>query len=346
MTKFLAYLRRHLFKTPQFWRHLTSGRTAIVQTKLLKPVGRLYGRIVTWRATRPAQFTADMPVICVGNFTLGGSGKTPTVHLVATILKACGKKPAILLRGYGGTATGPLRIDVTQHSARLVGDEALLHVHVAPTWVSRNRANGAKAIMATGDFDCIIMDDGAQNPQLHKDMIINVVDGGVGIGNGLVFPAGPLREEIVPALSRSQAVMVIGNDRTGITKILQQRMSVIRKPVFNGQIILAEPVDHLQTQKLLAFAGIGRPDKFYQTLRDQGLTLVKTKDFPDHHPYSGNDIKTLAIQATALDAHLLTTTKDWVRIPAGYQHLVEFLSVRLDVPAIDDLTQLLLSAWR
>jgi tetraacyldisaccharide 4'-kinase len=342
MTHIIDLLRRHFFKMPSFWRDRDAAQTA----RLLQPLSRVYSRIVTWRATQPAAVTADCPVICVGNFTLGGSGKTPSVQLVADLLKACGKQPAILLRGYGGTATGPLRVDIMQHNAKLVGDEALLHTHIAPTWVARDRAKGATAILAAGGCGCIVMDDGAQNPKLHKDLVINVIDGGIGFGNQHVFPAGPLREALTPALERTDAVIIIGDDKTHVASFLKNHPSFGRKPIFQAHVTAAESLDSLLKDTWLAFAGIGRPTKFYDTLRNYGFKLNGTYDFPDHHPYTGKDIKRLAQQAETLQSRLLTTTKDWVRIPAGYQHMVEFLPVRLHIEQIDDLTSLLLSIWR
>lgn len=336
----IADLRARLFKTPQFWHKMSSKRV-----KLLTPLGRWYSKVVTWRASQEPDYTASIPVICIGNFTLGGSGKTPTVQLVAEILKACGKRPAILLRGYGGSAKGPLRIDLTQHNARLVGDEALLHVHIAPTWISRDRVAGAQAIEASGECDCIVMDDGAQNPKLAKNLIINVIDGGVGFGNRKTFPAGPLREDLNPALNRTHAVVVIGEDKLHIDEQLKRHPAMARKPVMTAHIAIAELVPHLYEQPLFAFAGIGRPDKFYSTLRHEGLNVVGTHDFPDHHPYRGSDIKMLSALAAGQNAQLVTTTKDWVRVPAGYQHMVEFLPVKLHVDQIDDLTRLLMSQW-
>lgn len=336
----IATLRASTFKTPAFW-HATASK----RTRMLAPLGRWYSQIVSWRANQPPDYTASIPVICVGNFTLGGSGKTPTVQLVADILKACGKRPAILLRGYGGSAKGPLRIDITQHNARLVGDEALLHVHVAPTWVSRNRVAGAKAIELDGHCDCIVMDDGAQNPKLAKNLIINVIDGGAGFGNRKTFPAGPLREDLNPALNRTDAVIIIGDDKLHIDEQMKRHPAMARKPVLTAHIAIAELIAPLYERPLFAFAGIGRPDKFYATLRAHDMNVIGTHDFPDHHPYRGSDIKKLSALATAQDAQLITTTKDWVRVPAGYQHLVEFLPVTLHVDQIDDLTRLLLSAW-
>ncbi|HEY1096282.1 MAG TPA: tetraacyldisaccharide 4'-kinase [Alphaproteobacteria bacterium] len=335
MNDHFTSLKNRLFQPPAFWRDNDAW-----QTRSLNPIGRLYGKLVTWRATRAPRYKAPVPVICVGNFTLGGSGKTPTVHAIARILQAAGKKPAILLRGYGGASKGPLLVDVTQHGVRMVGDEAMLHVHVAPTWVSADRVAGAKAIVAKGDADCIIMDDGAQNPNLHKDFTLNVIDGGTGFGNQRVFPAGPLREDIRPALERTSAILMIGNDQTNLLPRLQNR-----KNLFTGQIVIAEDIDHLRQQAIFAFAGIGRPQKFYQTLRKAGLNVLGTKDYPDHYPFTAYDLKILQQQADQHHAQLVTTTKDWVRIPSGYQHLVQFLPVALEIDQEQTLSQFLLSLW-
>ena len=335
MSDLLNTLKNRLLHMPDFWHE-----PATWQARLLDKAGHAYGRLVTWRATRPARYQAPVPVICIGNFTLGGSGKTPAVQAMARLLQQQGKSPAILLRGYGGSAKGPLHVDVTQHGARLVGDEAILHAYVAPTWVSADRAAGAKAIIADGRADCIIMDDGAQNPGLHKDFILQVIDGGYGLGNRHVFPAGPLREDFNQALSRAQAVLMIGNDHTHLLPALQSQ-----KNTFTAHVALAEDVAHLQGRPLFAFAGIGRPAKFYQTLRQAGFEICGTHDFADHHVYDARDLKMLQVEAEALNAQLVTTTKDWVRIPAGYQHMVEFVPVELHIHQADTLTQFLLSLW-
>jgi tetraacyldisaccharide 4'-kinase len=335
MTENLTTLSQRIFKAPDFWRHPHAW-----QTRLLKPVGRLYGHVVTWRATRPAQYKAPIPVICVGNFTLGGSGKTPTVHAIAQLLQKAGKKPAILLRGYGGELRGPLKVNPEIHNARMVGDEAMLHVHIAPTWISSNRATGAQAIVADGQADCIIMDDGAQNPSLHKDFTLQVIDGGAGFGNGRIFPAGPLRESIKHALQRTNAILMIGQDHTSLLPMLQNR-----KNIFTAQIQVDDDISALRDKPFYAFAGIGRPQKFYQTLRKTGFNIVGTKNFPDHYPFNSQDLKALQQDAAKYQAELITTTKDWVRIPLGYQHLVSFLPVSLKIDQEDMLNQFLLSLW-
>jgi tetraacyldisaccharide 4'-kinase len=335
MTENLTTLSQRIFKAPDFWRQPQAW-----QTRLLKPVGRLYGRMVTWRATRPAQYKAPIPVICVGNFTLGGSGKTPTVHAVVRLLQQAGKKPAILLRGYGGELRGPLKVNPELHSARMVGDEAMLHVHIAPTWISANRAVGGQAIVADGYADCIVMDDGAQNSTLHKDFTLQVIDGGAGFGNGRIFPAGPLRESLKQALPRTDAVLMIGADQTGLLPLLQSR-----KNIFTGHIAVDEDIAHLREQPLFAFAGIGRPQKFYATLRKAGLNVIGTRNYPDHYPFSGQDLKNLQQAADKMHAKLVTTTKDWVRIPSGLQHSVSFFPISLKLDQEDILNKFLLSLW-
>ena len=271
--------------------------------------------------TVPAR--ASVPVICVGNLVAGGAGKTPVVLALTDLVIRLGLTPHILTRGYGGSLSGPVAVDSRIHDAALVGDEALLLAAKAPTWVARNRRAGASAIAEAGG-GVILMDDGMQNPTLYHDWDILVVDGSYGFGNGYLMPAGPLRETIASGLSRSRFAVLIGNDRQGFETILRPHL-----PVLRAQVVPVSDERRWPGERVVAFAGIGRPDKFFATLTAAGATLVATQAFPDHHPYRRDQIADLAAQAAAAGATLVTTEKDWVRLPAEYRESVAVLRVTL-----------------
>lgn len=315
-------------KAPAFWSH---GQTSLYP-KLLAPLSCLYNKITTSRANKPADFKADIPVICIGNLTMGGAGKTPTAIAVCTMLRHLGKNPAFLSRGYGGTVTGPVFV-TTAHKAEEVGDEPLLLRQHATVCVSKNRIDGAKALAAHG-ADVIIMDDGFQNPHLHKDLSIIVIDGGFGHGNERVFPAGPLRESLQNGLARTDLAVLIGADATQTTERLHQIKPDLT--VLNAQICAQEnPVLH--KRPCLAFAGIGRPEKFFRTLTQMGVSLIGTQAFSDHHPFSLNEINSLKAEAKKQGATLVTTEKDFVRLPPVLRDGIEVLKITLDFEQSDML---------
>lgn len=299
---------------PAFWWR-RSGCLPGLMSMLLAPVAAGYGAVVARRMqgqkTRLGA-RAGVPVICAGNFTLGGSGKTPTAIAIAELLTAAGRRPALLTRGYGGADTGPLIVDPHRHTAVQVGDEALLLAHVAPTVVAHDRVAGAAAAIAAG-ADVVVMDDGLQNPSLQKDVAIAVVDGSRGIGNGKVFPAGPLRAPLAAQFSHVNALMVIGGSAgaAGLDGEIRAR----RIPVFHGEL---EPdraaVDAVGARPVLAFAGIGNPDKFFATVAAAGIDIAATRAFADHHRYSGEEAGDLVMQAERQGLRLLTTAKDHARL--------------------------------
>lgn len=304
-------------KAPAFWYEASGSRTA----SLLGPIAALYdlaGRLT--RACKRPQ-TSQAKVICVGNLVTGGAGKTPVSLALATLLGDTGT--AFLTRGYGGHETGPLRVDTNTHTAQDVGDEALLLARVAPTWVARNRPDGAHAA-ATSGARTIIMDDGFQNPSLHKDISLVVVDGATGFGNGRVMPAGPLRETVPHGLARADAIVIVGNDTDGVAARLTNPI-----PVFQGQLVAGPESISLARRRVLAFAGIGRPQKFFDTLRDMGCEIVNTREFADHQPYTPEQIMKLCEDAAALDAVPVTTEKDLVRLPPEARAMVTSVPVTL-----------------
>lgn len=290
-----------------FWWYGKTGALASV----LAPVGRLYGRLAETRAARVEPYRSRLPVICIGNFTAGGGGKTPTAIAVAALLAELGARPAFLTRGYGGASTGPVLVEKGQN-AEQVGDEPLLLAEAAPTMVSADRPAGAKTIEAT-EADVIVMDDGFQNPSLVKDLSLVVVDAAVGIGNGLIMPAGPLRAPLEAQLSRAHALIVIGDGRKAAS--LTQAFTAQGKPVLKARLVPRQDKRWLGVLPVIGFAGIARPSKFFATLRDCGARLIEQRSFPDHHRYSERDARRLLKAAKEKNAMLVTTEKDFVRLP-------------------------------
>jgi tetraacyldisaccharide 4'-kinase len=290
-----------------FWWYRKKGALA----SALAPLGRLYGRLAETRAARAEPYRSRLPVICIGNFTAGGGGKTPTAIAVAALLAELGVRPAFLTRGYGGSSAGPTLVKQSQ-SAEEVGDEPLLLAETASTMVSTDRPAGAKAIEAT-EADTIVMDDGFQNPSLTKDLSLVVVDAAVGLGNGLVMPAGPLRAPLEAQLPRADALVVIGGG--GKAADLIEAFKTQGKPVLKARLIPRQDKRWLGVLPVIGFAGIARPSKFFATLRDCGARLIEQRSFPDHHRYTEREARTLLKAAKERNAMLVTTEKDFVRLP-------------------------------
>jgi len=292
---------------PGWW--YGSGAADRFKAALLAPAGLLYGAAVKARFARTAAYRSSLPVICVGNFTVGGAGKTPLALAIARMLATMGRKPAFLTRGYGGRLAGPHVVDGGRDQADDVGDEALLLSRAAPTVLARKRPEGAKTIEALG-VDVIIMDDGFQNPSLAKDLAIIVVDDRAGIGNGRVFPAGPLRAPLEFQMERAQAIVRVGSS-AGDRPFSSHGLMTLE-----ARLEPAGETAWLHDAPVVAFSGIGRPAKFFDTLEDCGARLVETRAFPDHHRFSEADAQSLLENATQAGAQLVTTEKDWVRISA------------------------------
>ncbi|TAD89619.1 MAG: tetraacyldisaccharide 4'-kinase [Alphaproteobacteria bacterium] len=307
-------------KAPRFWAE--DG----VPARLLAPLGFAIAGAgaLQRRLTRPIH--ASVPVICVGNLTAGGTGKTPTALALAEIARTAGHSPAFLSRGYGGRLAGPVLVDPATHDAGEVGDEPLLLARAAPTIVCRDRVVGAAAAIDIG-ASLLILDDGFQTPRLVYDRALVVIDGGVGWGNGRLLPAGPLREPVAEGLARADAVILVGPDRAGILPLPASC------PVVTARLVPV-PMD-LGDQPLIAFAGIGRPSKVFETLQEMGANLVGTHSFADHHRYSGADLDRLLAEARQVQARLITTQKDRVRLPPAVAAEVLEVAVRLvfDDPA-------------
>jgi tetraacyldisaccharide 4'-kinase len=305
-------------REPAFW-----WRKAGFAASLLAPVGLVYGAIAARRMAAQG-VSPGVPVLCVGNFTLGGAGKTPAVMTLARMLADAGNRPFCLTRGYGGTLTGPRLVDPRNDLAAQVGDEALLLARVAPTVVARDRVAGAAFARAQG-ARLVIMDDGLQNASLAKDFTLAVVDARRGVGNRCIFPAGPLRAPLAAQLARTDALLVVGegNGADGVLTLARAR----NIPVLHGRLApdLAA-IAELKGRPVLAFAGIGDPDKFYATAEAAGITVAERRSFGDHYRYTAEDAGELIMDAEHNGLALLTTEKDLARM-AG-EHLLEALAAR------------------
>ncbi len=289
-----------------FWWYRRKGALG----SALAPVGSLYGRVAEKRFAQATPYRSRLPVICIGNFTAGGGGKTPTAIAIAALLKELGAKPAFLTRGYGGASKGPLLVK-QGHSAAEVGDEPLLLAEAAPTVVAADRPAGAKAIEAS-DASVIVMDDGFQNPSLAKDLSLVVVDGGVGVGNGLVIPAGPLRAPLDAQIARASALIVIG-EQERVAKLIDA-FTAQAKPVLKARMVPRQDRRWLSVLPVIGFAGIARPSKFFATLRNEGARLIDQRAYPDHYRYSERQARSLLKAAKDYNAMLVTTEKDYVRL--------------------------------
>ena len=313
-------------RAPDFWRE-DNGIS-----RLLEPFGVIYGAVTARRIARAKPLHASAPVICVGNLTAGGTGKTPVAASIASHLSDRGRSPAILLRGYGGSVKGPLRVRSSDHSVDEVGDEALLHARHFPTWVSRERAMAAGPAIAAG-ADVLVMDDGHQHPGLAKDLSLVVVDGMSGFGNGRMIPAGPLREPVRAGLARADAVVMVGEDHHQLVPRLADRL-----PVLRAHLALGPEWASLRGQKVVAFAGIGDPDKFFHALQAVGARIVAAHPFGDHYGYAAADIQPMLDEAFAAGAIPVTTVKDAVRLDPDQRQQVNVLTVTAqwdDMRALD-----------
>jgi tetraacyldisaccharide 4'-kinase len=293
-------------REPAFW-----WRDASWQSSLLAPLGTIYGWMSARRMVKPGA-RANIPVICVGNYHVGGAGKTPTVIALVAMLMRMGEKPFVLSRGYGGSLSGPVLVDPDVHNASDVGDEPLLLSEHAPVVVARDRAAGADAAQA-GGATVIVMDDGFQNPSLEKDLSIIVIDANRGTGNGAVFPAGPLRAPLPVQFPRTDILLIIGEGNAADAVASEV---CARGRHMSGAHITPEPdaVASLAGKRVLAFAGIGDPERFFRTLRTAQIDVISTRAFADHHPYSRAEIDDLKTEAREKRLTLVTTEKDRMRL--------------------------------
>ncbi len=324
-------------KAPGFW-----WREPGLAAALLSPIAGIYGAVAQRRLTQPGA-RIGIPVICVGNPTVGGAGKTPAAIAIARLLIAAGEKPMFLTRGYGGRLAGPVMVEPT-HTAAQVGDEPLLLARVAPTVVAEERLSGARFAELHG-ASVIVMDDGFQNPSLIKDLAILVVDAR-GVGNGRVIPAGPLRAPLEPQLARASALLVVGADAPAIEQAARERGLA----VFHGTLKPdADTVASLRGRKVLAFAGIGDPEKFFATLTRAGIDVPVRRGFGDHHRYGVKDARALLREARQGGLDLLTTEKDLMRLKddtavAALSERARALPVTMDIADANALARLIREA--
>lgn len=307
---------------PAFW-YDDDAKGAVLCKTVLSPFAAAYGWAARQRFDLYYPIPMARPVVCVGNLVTGGAGKTPVAMSLVDILQADGHNPHLLSRGYGGSEAGPIQVSPDRDTAADVGDEALLLVTKAPTWVARNRALGAQAAIDTG-ASLVIMDDGFQNPAIYKDFSLLVIDGGAGFGNGAVMPAGPLREDMVFGLSRADAIVILGEDTKGVADTLAQHTD---KPAFTASLQPDAGNPDLFGKHVFAFAGIGRPEKFKDSLIAAGAIVDGFGSFPDHCAYEEKDLGELMQEADAKDSPVLTTAKDYVRLPAALKERVDVFAV-------------------
>lgn len=293
-------------REPAFWYRPRSPKS-----HLLSPLGALYGAITARRMARKG-FDAGIPVLCVGNYHVGGAGKTPTVLALTKLLRELGETPVVLSRGYGGRLHGPVMVDRIRHIAADVGDEPLMMVRDVPVAVARDRLDGVALAKSQG-ATVILMDDGFQNPLLLKDASLIVIDSERGLGNGKVFPAGPLRAPLKPQLSRTDALVLIGDGHAGDG--VATEIAAREKPVLRARLKPdAAAVAQLFGKPVFAFAGIGDPERFFRSLRASGIEVARTRPFADHHMFSRDELAALAADAQREQLMLVTTEKDLARL--------------------------------
>jgi len=312
-------------RPPEFWQkpHNAPGMRA----RMLAPLAAITAWLTSRRVARPPEITPDIPVICIGNINMGGTGKTPVTIALAERLMQRGHKVCVVTRGHGGSEAGPLRVDPRQHTADMVGDEALLHAAFATTIVARNRAEGVQAVT---DAEVILMDDGHQNPSVKKSLSVVVVDAAKGFGNGRVFPAGPLREPVAAGLARTDLLISVGAASDQM-RFAENWGDTITIPLVTARLEPLETGMDWAGLRVVAFAGIGDPARFFATLDDLGADRAESLALDDHQQISDALFKRLLARAEALGAQLVCTEKDAVRLSAEARSQVLSVPVRLVV---------------
>lgn len=318
-------------RPPYFWSAGLDPRSraaAPLTRALLTPFSLLYLWALQRKLAMAEPEEVAAPVICIGNLTTGGAGKTPVTEAVRNRIIASGLRAASLSRGHGGRLHGPMKVDPALHTARDVGDEPLLLAASGEVWIGRNRPEAARLMLIHG-VEAIVMDDGHQNPSLKKDLSLIVIDAGAPFGNGHILPKGPLRERVPDGLARADAVILMGDGP------VPREVAVSGKPVLRARL---QPDRPPPPGPLVAFAGIGRPEKFFDSLAETGGNVVDSVPFADHHPYSAGDIRYLKRVAADHGARLMTTSKDHVRLPPELREEIEAWPVKAvfdDVAALD-----------
>ena len=317
-------------KTPNYWKNKN------IYSYLLSPLGWLYQWATFLNLSIKKPQSVDKPVICIGNLTAGGTGKTPVSISFAQLLKELGKKPFFVSRGYGGNLHNVM-VDTNKHSPQEVGDEPLLLARQAPVIVNPNRFEGAKLAIKNG-ADIIVMDDGFQNPTIYKDKNIIIIDGKYGIGNGFLLPSGPLRETFSSAIKRTDFVIMLGDDKQNITDKIKK---------YNKKIIFSQ-IKEIKNNinindKYIAFCGIGRPQKFFDSLKKSKYNVIKEISFEDHCEYNENILDNIFLTVKENNAKIITTEKDYVKIPLKYKKDIEVLKIKVSFNNIDELKEILLN---
>jgi len=332
-------------KAPDYWNHAEGPDAEPFRRTLMGPLALAYRGGARLREITTLRHIPGVPVICVGNVTLGGTGKTPVTMALQKRLTALGRDVHVVSRGYGGRLRGPVRVDPAKHGYADVGDEALLLARHGPVWVAKNKVAGVKAAEKAG-AECILLDDGLQNPSVVKTVSLCLVDAAYGFGNGRVFPAGPLRERPARALGRADAVVLVsssGEDARPAGELLPRLDQDV--PVLRAELMAVEAAP---PSMVYAFAGIGRPQKFFNGLADAGVELAATASFPDHHEYSADELKELREAARRHNAVLMTTEKDHLRLPADLARMVKTWPVTAefhDPAALDQLIEAAFAAF-
>ena len=314
-----------MLRAPEFWYSKNPLSLALLPASWIYDIGRRINNSFTKSEVLP------VPVICVGNLTAGGAGKTPVALYIGQLLKEKNVRAFFLSRGYGGKLSGPVLVDTSTHNAHEVGDEPLMLAGTLPTIVSKDRLKGAHFAIKQG-AQTIVMDDGLQNNSIAKTVSLVIVNGTLGFGNGLLLPAGPLREPIAEGLSRTDASIVVN----GIGEITLPEAA----QVFSAS---TQPIetDSIKGKRVLAFCGIAYPQKFYSTLHNLGARVMDTHSFSDHHPYTRHEIERLKKQAKEKSGTLITTAKDLVRIPAELRDGIEVLNIALNFDDADSFSEFL-----
>jgi tetraacyldisaccharide 4'-kinase len=308
---------------PKFWQDKNILSFAML------PLALIYFIVISIKNLLKLPYKSKLPVVCIGNVTAGGGGKTPIAIWLAKYLTSKQVRVCFLSRGYGGNYSNSLKLDPAIHDSKFAGDEALLLAKYAPVYLCKNRAEGAK-LAEKDHMKMIIMDDGMQNNSIIKDITLMAIDGETGFGNGLLLPAGPLREPASAAIKKSNMAIIIGQDKQNLANIIP---SVAAKIVANN--------NQLEGKKILAFAGIARPQKFYHTLEELGAKIIFSQDFPDHYFYSNHDLDNLCHLAEQNEAMLITTEKDYIKIPASYKDKISYLPIAIEIENKQKITDII-----